>query len=128
MSDNDAKSFLDKVKSDPAVRDALVGAISDGASKGAVEAGKKLGLDFSTSELIAAYADEMRASGLTEGKLKDLSSGGTPILYGAAPDGAYAAHPAYASHEGYADHPGYGDTAESSKYAGGPSEYGQNPS
>ena len=62
--------------------------------------------------------------------IKDQASAGTPLMYGATPDGAYAAHPSYAAHPAYADHPAYGANAdESGKYADAPDmNYADDPS
>lgn len=108
MSDQDAKQFIDKLKNDPSVREALANAVRNGASSGASDYGAKLGLNFSGSELVNAYSDEMRAQGLSDDDIKDLTSAGESphVMYGAAPDGSYATHPAYAA-----------STDESAKYA-----------
>lgn len=132
MSDNDAKEFINKVKTDPAIRDGLVNAVRDGAAQGVQKAGESMGLNFTAGELVHAYTEEMRASGLSDEDMKDLAGAGVGphMMYGATNDGAYAAHPAYAGHPAYADHPAYGDGAtESGKYADGSSKgYAEDPS
>lgn len=90
MSAEAARAFIQKLKSDSGMRDDFARAIRDGATDGAMRFAADNGHAFSGSDLVDAYAAELKDKGHSEADIEDMKSAGK------MPDFVYGVdHPAY---------------------------------
>ena len=99
MSQEDAKQFIEKLKSDQSAREGLATAIRDGAANSVSNFGSSHGLNFSGAEFVKAYRDLMREHAPSSEDFHTIAptAGPDQAEYAASPDASYAAHPAYAA-------------------------------
>ena len=74
MSEDAAAEFMKKLKADPDLRKALSGHVGEGAMESALEFAAKNGHTFSKDDLVAAYANDLKARGYSDADIEDLKN------------------------------------------------------
>jgi hypothetical protein len=74
MAAQDAKKFLEQIKSDANLRDALGKEIGRDVAAGIQKHASQLGLRFTTEELVKAYVEQLASQGLSQADIKDILS------------------------------------------------------
>lgn len=87
MSEDAAKQFIEKLKSDTAMQHGVANAVRDAAESAVVKIGADSGLSFTTEDLVHAYINGLKAQGHSDADIEDLMAAGhqPAFTYGVDP-------------------------------------------
>jgi hypothetical protein len=74
MADQDAEKFLQQIKSDANLREALGKEMQHDIAAGVQKYASQLGLHFTTEELVKAYVEQLAGQGLSHADIQDIMS------------------------------------------------------
>ncbi len=90
MSESNARNFIEKLKSDPKLREELSDHIGKGSLQSALDFAEKNGHEFSLDDLVSAYKSELKDRGYSDADIEDLTSFADSPGHYSPPQGKYA--------------------------------------